>query len=293
MEEIKVNGKGLLLSPKEETSIRTKEDEKSFDETEECFILDFDPYESLHFSKLSLDNHLHDASDVSIIAEKGPLACRDYPHPRHHLCLKFPFTTTPHNSYCEMCYCYVCDSAAPCKYWTPLHSHTVMQIRRNQEINMKSSTAEVEKKRKRKIIDMDSPIRAIACLNRIDDMRRFEETEDCFILGFDPSAAVPLSSDYSAPRCDADDVSVVAEKGQVACRDYPHSRHLCLQFPFKNTRHESHCAMRSATVMFVIRLPHVRTGRAGIAMQRVMISGRIKGIRRNSQKRVALFNSQP
>ncbi|KAG5050284.1 hypothetical protein JHK85_011387 [Glycine max] len=88
-------------------------------------------------------------------------------------------------------------------------------------------------------IDIDSPIRAIACLKKIDDMRRFEETEDCFILGFDPSsAAVPLLVDSSA-----DDVSVIAEKGQVACRDYPHSRHLCLKFPFTTTPHESYCEM--------------------------------------------------
>ena len=46
---------------------------------------------------------------------------------------------------------------------------------------------------------------------KIDDMRRFKETEDCFIVGFDPSAAaVPLLVDSSA-----NDVSVIAEKGQV------------------------------------------------------------------------------
>ncbi|KAG4941021.1 hypothetical protein JHK87_044892 [Glycine soja] len=42
-------------------------------------------------------------------------------------------------------------------------------------------------------------------------MRRFKETEDCFIVGFDPSAAaVPLLVDSSA-----NDVSVIAEKGQI------------------------------------------------------------------------------
>lgn len=71
------------------------------------------------------------------------MACRDYPHSRH-LCLKYPFDTTPHENFCHMvssisikitplgsnnkvvdcwffnwfqCYCYVCDSVAPCKYW--------------------------------------------------------------------------------------------------------------------------------------------------------------------------------
>ncbi|KAL2339535.1 hypothetical protein Fmac_007475 [Flemingia macrophylla] len=110
-----------------------------------------------------------------------------------------------------------------------------------EETNMKSSTAKTGKRKRsphRSPRPKDSsPIRAIACLNKIDDMRRFEETEDCFILGFDPSAPVPLST-----SC-ADDLAVIAEKGQVACRDYPHSRHLCLKFPFKTTPHESHCEM--------------------------------------------------
>ncbi|KAG5036037.1 hypothetical protein HKD37_04G011579 [Glycine soja] len=119
MEEEKGKSSDLvILSTKEETSVPAlvclrKEDIKRFEETEECFVLDFDPFHSLDFSKLSLDHQ-----DVSILAEKGEVACRDYPHPRH-LCVKFPFTATPHGSYCEMCYCYVCDSAAPCKYWNP------------------------------------------------------------------------------------------------------------------------------------------------------------------------------
>ncbi|KAL5769271.1 hypothetical protein ACOSP7_015830 [Xanthoceras sorbifolium] len=45
------------------------------------------------------------------------VACRDYPHPRH-LCVRFPFDTTPRESHFELCYCYVCDLAAPCKLWT-------------------------------------------------------------------------------------------------------------------------------------------------------------------------------
>ncbi|KAL2339536.1 hypothetical protein Fmac_007476 [Flemingia macrophylla] len=127
MEEIEVNGKNLLLlSPKQETPTGsvvclTKEDIKRFEETEECFILDFDPFESLDFSKLSLNDHEDDAADVSIIAEKGPVACRDYPHPRH-VCAKFPFSTTLHERYCEMCYCCACDTPAPCKQWTSVTS---------------------------------------------------------------------------------------------------------------------------------------------------------------------------
>ncbi|XP_061364038.1 RPM1 interacting protein 13-like [Gastrolobium bilobum] len=93
----------------------------------------------------------------------------------------------------------------------------------------------------------DSPIRAIVCLKKINDMKRFEETEDCFILGFDPSEPVPLlenkKNPASARNNDDDDLSVIAEKGKVACRDYPHSRHLCLKFPFKTTPHQSYCEM--------------------------------------------------
>ncbi|CAK8567715.1 unnamed protein product [Lathyrus sativus] len=117
-----------LSSPMAETPTRPvlclkkKEDIKLYEETEEIFILEFDPFESIDFSKLSLENKNNDdddddASDISIVAEKGQVACRDYPHARH-LCVKFPFNTTSHESSCEKCYCYVCDSVAPCKYWT-------------------------------------------------------------------------------------------------------------------------------------------------------------------------------
>ncbi|XP_054779783.1 uncharacterized protein LOC129287594 isoform X2 [Prosopis cineraria] len=44
------------------------------------------------------------------------IACRDYPHPRHH-CATFPFSSTPHERHCEKCHCYVCDLPAPCPKW--------------------------------------------------------------------------------------------------------------------------------------------------------------------------------
>lgn len=28
---------------------------------------------------------------------------------------------------------------------------------------------------------------------------------------------------------------------QVACRDYPHPRHLCVKYPFMSTAHENYC----------------------------------------------------
>ncbi|KAI4307018.1 hypothetical protein L6164_030253 [Bauhinia variegata] len=102
------------------------EDMKRFEETEECFILEFNPFDSVDLSKLSFvesNTDCKDSDDVSVIAEKGQVACRDYPHSRH-LCLEFPFNTTAHEKYCKMCYCYVCDSSAPCEYWTqPVAAH--------------------------------------------------------------------------------------------------------------------------------------------------------------------------
>ncbi|KNA15948.1 hypothetical protein SOVF_093750 [Spinacia oleracea] len=94
-------------------------DMKKIEELEDCFILDFDPSQPADFSNISLskDSDLCDDKDVSILAENGQVACRDYPHSRH-LCVKFPFEKTPHESHCDMCFCYVCDMAAPCKEWT-------------------------------------------------------------------------------------------------------------------------------------------------------------------------------
>ncbi|XP_042474992.1 serine/threonine-protein phosphatase 4 regulatory subunit 2-like [Macadamia integrifolia] len=97
---------------------------KEFDEVEDCYILEFDPFESIDLSgKLSLKDDDDDAEvELSVIAQRGKVACVDFPHSRH-LCAKFPFYKTPHEDYCEQCYCYVCDSAAPCKYWKSPGGH--------------------------------------------------------------------------------------------------------------------------------------------------------------------------
>ncbi|XP_059434309.1 RPM1 interacting protein 13-like [Corylus avellana] len=98
-------------------------DIKRIEEIEDCFILEFDPYESIDLSKFTVPADADGATHLFVIAEKGQVACRDYPHSRH-LCLNFPFEATPHENYCNLCYCYVCDSAAPCKYWTePIPPH--------------------------------------------------------------------------------------------------------------------------------------------------------------------------
>ncbi|KAF8008346.1 hypothetical protein BT93_K2119 [Corymbia citriodora subsp. variegata] len=98
------------------------EDVKRFEETEDCFILGFDPFERIsRFSVLMEEAGAADrdegSKDLAVIAEKGQVACRDFPHSRH-LCQKFPFATTFHERHCKLCYCYVCDQAAPCKKWS-------------------------------------------------------------------------------------------------------------------------------------------------------------------------------
>ncbi|KAK1260893.1 hypothetical protein QJS04_geneDACA002292 [Acorus gramineus] len=79
---------------------------------DDCVVLEGDPDGPV---KLDGDEE-SESDDLLIIAEKGQLACRDFPHSRH-LCAKFPFSSTPHEKHCDLCHCYVCDSLAPCTNW--------------------------------------------------------------------------------------------------------------------------------------------------------------------------------
>lgn len=79
---------------------------------DDCCILNYDPDNNVHVP----DFKANDADDLVVVGERGPVACRDFPHARH-LCVKFPFTTTSHEKYCEQCHCYVCDVVAPCLLW--------------------------------------------------------------------------------------------------------------------------------------------------------------------------------
>lgn len=79
---------------------------------DDCVILDGDPDKHVTFENSGGD----DSDDLCLVGEKGQVACRDYPHPRH-LCVKFPFNSTPHERHCDQCHCYVCDSIAPCVHW--------------------------------------------------------------------------------------------------------------------------------------------------------------------------------
>ncbi|KAL2527552.1 hypothetical protein Adt_12606 [Abeliophyllum distichum] len=104
--------------------VRNREHIKNFEKTEECFILEFDPNDSLDILEFSVSKNTEsgDYPDLHVLSEKGQVACRDYPHPRHN-CVKYPFEKTPHVSHCELCYCYVCDLAAPCKKWDGASGH--------------------------------------------------------------------------------------------------------------------------------------------------------------------------
>ncbi|XP_010933480.1 uncharacterized protein [Elaeis guineensis] len=98
------------------------EDKRREEEEEDCYILPFDPLADDLNQKLSLNDAQSQLDDLSIVAERGQVACRDYPHSRH-LCAEYPFSMTSHESCCLKCYCYVCDEAAPCKFWKEPNGH--------------------------------------------------------------------------------------------------------------------------------------------------------------------------
>ncbi|CAL9045517.1 unnamed protein product [Musa banksii] len=82
---------------------------------DDCLVLDSGPDKPVAVVH-DKDSGGEEEDDLLVVAEKGQLACRDYPHSRH-LCANFPFSTSPHKKYCDLCHCYVCDSPAPCNYW--------------------------------------------------------------------------------------------------------------------------------------------------------------------------------
>ncbi|KAL8137134.1 hypothetical protein V2J09_003135 [Rumex salicifolius] len=67
--------------------------------------------------------------------------------------------------------------------------------------------------------------------------------DDCVILDGDPDKHAAVEDSGPDSGGDSDDLVIVGEKGQVACRDYPHSRHLCVNFPFDSTLHSDHCKL--------------------------------------------------
>ncbi|XP_048552928.1 uncharacterized protein LOC125533317 [Triticum urartu] len=97
----------------DEIEMWTPRQKRRFDE--DCLILSADPL-AANKARPVVVPAADDDEDLAVVAERGPVACRDFPHARY-LCVKFPFATTPHEKHCEQCYCFVCDVAAPCATW--------------------------------------------------------------------------------------------------------------------------------------------------------------------------------
>ncbi|XP_019103848.2 RPM1 interacting protein 13-like [Beta vulgaris subsp. vulgaris] len=88
-----------------------------------------------------------------------------------------------------------------------------------------------------------SPKTSIISLKDMSRLREIEEIEDCFILESNPYDSLTTFPTLSKLLYDDDDDLDTVEQGEVACRDYPHSRHLCAMHPFYNTPHYNHCKM--------------------------------------------------
>ncbi|CAN6288699.1 unnamed protein product [Urochloa humidicola] len=86
---------------------------------EECEILSEDP---LSDTTKVTPSPAAANEEIMVVAERGQVACRDFPHPRSS-CAKNPFNTTPHERHCDKCFCYVCDIAAPCVSWKGYGGH--------------------------------------------------------------------------------------------------------------------------------------------------------------------------
>lgn len=78
----------------------------------DCVVLEGDPDKALS----DVNDPQQDSDECLIVGQKGQIACRDFPHPRHD-CAKFPFSLTSHEQHCDLCHCFVCDTRAPCCYW--------------------------------------------------------------------------------------------------------------------------------------------------------------------------------
>ncbi|KAL5223886.1 hypothetical protein ABZP36_010525 [Zizania latifolia] len=86
------------------------------EEDDDCVVLDGDPDDVVTVVEEKGREGDGSSDELQIVAEKGPVACRDFPHSRH-LCSNLPFSTTSHVNHCSMCHCFVCDTPAPCTYW--------------------------------------------------------------------------------------------------------------------------------------------------------------------------------
>ncbi|KAF5726984.1 hypothetical protein HS088_TW22G00670 [Tripterygium wilfordii] len=102
-------------NPKSQSQSQTVKAANIEDDDDDCIVLDGDP-DKISRAGEEVNQCDGDSDEVIVIGEKGQIACRDYAHARY-LCAKFPFSSTPHESYCDRCHCFVCDSPAPCAHW--------------------------------------------------------------------------------------------------------------------------------------------------------------------------------
>ncbi|GER40713.1 28 kDa ribonucleoprotein [Striga asiatica] len=106
---------------------------------DDCVILDGEPNTSVEAVVETGDD------DILVTREKGEIACRDFPHPRN-LCATFPFTSTPHVRHCVQCYCFVCDTRAPCSRWGTGNSTTNHCHATSEDKHWKAERSRAKKK---------------------------------------------------------------------------------------------------------------------------------------------------
>nr|GMC58156.1 uncharacterized protein LOC109175033 [Ipomoea batatas] len=121
-----------------------------------------------------------------------------------------------------------------------------MGCKRNAKIRKLGAVVDVPSSPEPDVEDgqQGTPLRPIFCLKRREQLREFDNKEECFILDFDPfDSSRPVSENLDP------EIAVVAEKGNVACRDFPHARYVCAEFPFGTTPHEKCCKLALANCL--------------------------------------------
>ncbi|WCJ38233.1 RPM1 interacting protein 13 [Euphorbia peplus] len=146
-DDVVVISEYVPVKPKSKSKSKPDRVVKDLDD-DDCVVLDCDPDKAVNVG--GDDGGGDDGDDVLFVGQTGQIACRDYPHPRHH-CAKFAFSSTPHEQHCDLCHCYVCDSLAPCALWgdgtsTMNHCHAtdkqeVWKIQRQESFRLKKTAA--------------------------------------------------------------------------------------------------------------------------------------------------------
>ncbi|XP_078155956.1 RPM1 interacting protein 13-like [Carex rostrata] len=99
------------------------QDEAKDDDRSEIDLVEFSQKLSISGCACACASSDADEDDeVVVLGTSGPVALRDFPHPRH-LCANFPFQSTPHQNCCSQCYCVSCEVVAPCSNWEGRDAH--------------------------------------------------------------------------------------------------------------------------------------------------------------------------